>query len=122
MNKEIKKLWVEALRSGKYKQGTGRLITVGDDGVTRMCCLGVLCDLYIKQTGKGEWVNDHGIKHFTSSTEKYVAMLPPIEVVQWAGLTTNRGMKNINLDSMNDGLGQPCHSYDEIAMVIEECF
>lgn len=122
MNEEIKKLWIEALRSGEYKQGTGRLNMVNEAGASLMCCLGVLCDLYIKQTGKGEWVNDNGIKHFTSSTEKYVAMLPPIEVVQWAGLTTNRGMKNINLDSMNDGIGQPCHSYDEIAIVIEECF
>ena len=40
MNNELRNLWVEALRSGKYKQGKGRL----RDGDT-YCCLGVLCDL-----------------------------------------------------------------------------
>jgi len=32
--------WIDALKSGKYKQGEGRLRR--DD---RFCCLGVLCDL-----------------------------------------------------------------------------
>ena len=36
----IKTKWVAALRSGKYKQDTGRLRTA--DG---FCCLGVLCDI-----------------------------------------------------------------------------
>jgi len=37
---EIKERWLEALRSGKYKQTTGYLRD--DDG---FCCLGVLCDV-----------------------------------------------------------------------------
>src|SRR5688572_11113721 len=36
--KANRKLWVEALRSGKYEQGTGQLAN-GDGG---FCCLGVL--------------------------------------------------------------------------------
>lgn len=40
MNKEIKDKWVEALRSGNYKQGYGNLQT-GDS----YCCLGVLCEI-----------------------------------------------------------------------------
>jgi hypothetical protein len=39
MDKEVKARWLDALRSGKYKQGTGALKT--SDG--RYCCLGVLC-------------------------------------------------------------------------------
>jgi hypothetical protein len=39
MNKEYKEKWVEALRSGEYKQGT-RYLKHGDE----YCCLGVLCD------------------------------------------------------------------------------
>lgn len=123
MNKAIKKLWIDALRSGEYKQGTGRLSTVDEAGITRMCCLGVLCDLYIKRTGKGVWRKDDDSElrcfiysYGTSSS------LPPREVVKWAGLDTDRGMKGINLDSMNDGIGQPRHSYAEIANVIEEKF
>ena len=40
MNKEIKALWIEALRSGKYVQGMGFLNNNG-----KFCCLGVLCEL-----------------------------------------------------------------------------
>lgn len=36
----LQKKWVEALRSGKYKQGSGYLRS-GD----RFCCLGVACDV-----------------------------------------------------------------------------
>lgn len=39
MNKKIKKLWVKALRSGKFEQTTGALYNEGNDGY---CCLGVL--------------------------------------------------------------------------------
>ena len=38
MDAEIKRKWVEALRSGKYKQGRDQL----QNGDT-YCCLGVLC-------------------------------------------------------------------------------
>lgn len=40
MTPEFKALWIEALRSGKYKQGRGALRR-GDT----FCCLGVACDL-----------------------------------------------------------------------------
>lgn len=40
MDKELKRKWVEALRSGKYEQGHGALRK--DD---KFCCLGVLCDV-----------------------------------------------------------------------------
>jgi hypothetical protein len=39
MNPEIKQKWVDALRSGKYKQGIEEL----KDSEGRYCCLGVLC-------------------------------------------------------------------------------
>ena len=40
MNATIKAKWVEALRSGKYKQGIGRLYRPESN---EYCCLGVLC-------------------------------------------------------------------------------
>lgn len=49
MNQDVKQLWVSALRSGDYKQGTVRLKTVNPDGPTLHCCLGVLCELHDKQ-------------------------------------------------------------------------
>lgn len=36
----IKKMWVEDLRSGKFKQGKGKLL----DAKGSYCCLGVLCE------------------------------------------------------------------------------
>lgn len=41
MNRELKTKWLEALRSGKYKQGRSALRTIQDE----FCCLGVLCDI-----------------------------------------------------------------------------
>jgi hypothetical protein len=41
---EARKAWVEALRSGDYKQGEGVL----RDGDGNYCCLGVACELAVK--------------------------------------------------------------------------
>lgn len=41
MKADLKAKWLEALRSGKYEQGSGVL----RDNADRFCCLGVLCDL-----------------------------------------------------------------------------
>lgn len=43
MNEELKKRWVDALRSGKYAQGQ---LYLNKD--RRFCCLGVLCDLLVE--------------------------------------------------------------------------
>jgi len=55
MKAGIKKRWISALRSGKYKQGTGQL----RDAQNNFCCLGVLCDVqgrhWWKPEGTGEW-------------------------------------------------------------------
>lgn len=42
ITKKIKEDWITALRSGEYKQGTGRLITTDNSGSIAYCCLGVL--------------------------------------------------------------------------------
>jgi hypothetical protein len=48
MNKKNKRKWIDALRSGKYKQGKGRLKT--EDAIlltNKHCCLGVACEIGI---------------------------------------------------------------------------
>lgn len=42
---EIKKRWIEALRSGEYEQAIGVLRKTDGVGRQRYCCLGVLCDV-----------------------------------------------------------------------------
>ena len=51
MNRQIKDKWITALRSGEYNQDSDGGYLKTCDGY---CCLGVLCDLYVKETGK-EW-------------------------------------------------------------------
>lgn len=51
MNKRIKRLWVRALRSGKYKQGDSKL-RQKRDGQILHCCLGVLEEIHVMETGK----------------------------------------------------------------------
>ena len=97
MNQEIKKKWVDALRSGKYKQGRGRLKASG-----KFCCLGVLCSVVRAKN----WVGD--------------ALLPS-HVRAKAGLDCyNPGVEyhrhQISLAELNDN----GTSFAEIAGLIEE--
>jgi len=50
MREDIATKWVAALRSGEYQQERGFLQTEHGH-----CCLGVLCDLHLRETGDGEW-------------------------------------------------------------------
>ena len=51
LDPEMKKIWLEALDSGEYKQGKGSLCVETKSG-PRFCCLGVAADVL----GEGEWV------------------------------------------------------------------
>jgi hypothetical protein len=53
MNSEVKAKWLEALRSGEYKQARYRLRSLDNS----FCCLGVLCDIYTKEV-EGSWKYD----------------------------------------------------------------
>ena len=74
-NKENIRKWVEALRSGEYRQGR-KLLRVGD----RFCCLGVACDV----SNVGEWQRRKGI---TFEYEEEMGMLPPA-VCDWLGVAS----------------------------------
>jgi hypothetical protein len=103
MNPEIKAKWLEALRSGKYKQAEGRL-KVNDT----FCCLGVLCDI----SGLSKWDGDYYLN--------CVSVLPD-EVAEWSGL----GDKSPNVKEASGrnrslaGLNDDGNSFKEIADLIE---
>lgn len=44
---EVRERWVAALRSGKYRRGTAHL-HYKENGRSKFCCLGVLCDVLVK--------------------------------------------------------------------------
>lgn len=56
--KTFKKAWIKALRSGEYRQGTGRLVNDNDE----FFCLGVAANLLIKDgSTKGKWIENDGL-------------------------------------------------------------
>jgi hypothetical protein len=113
MKTDIKAKWVTALRSGEYKKGIYRLHT--KDG--RYCCLGVLCDLYRKETGHGTWMEyPLGGGNFYEFLN--VNTMLPVEVHLWAKLTPYDIIK-MQLVARNDqDLGR-AYSFDDIATIIE---
>ena len=117
MNKEIAKLWVAALRSGKYKQGRGYLHSIKDDNET-FCCLGVLCDLYQqdrrKKKKKGLFVNK---TKPTRIEYGHMGGVLPLEVQDWASIDSSVGHAGAqSLARLNDHLG---YDFKRIAKFIE---
>lgn len=96
MNKRIKKLWIKALRSGKYKQGQNFLRSNGT-----YCCLGVLCDVYQKQTGEGEWED----RAFVATPSDLSSTELPRRVVRWAELEDSNPLlgRKLVASALNDG-------------------
>lgn len=78
MNVDIAKKWVAALRSGEYRQGRGMLETPKGH-----CCLGVLCDLAVKE---GVIVADRGLDPDGIVYYDAVYTLPSDKVAEWAGV------------------------------------
>ena len=114
MNKKVAKLWIDALRSKKYRKTTGALKVV-KDGKSKFSALGVLCDLYNKSHAKrlkevpsedleairrgwrlvcieGHW--DNGVRKGLSNRP---AM--PEKVRKWAGIKSERCEFNLNEES-----------------------
>lgn len=99
MNAEIKKRWLEALRSGEYKQGRGHLRQY-ERGEHTYCCLGVLCDLYVQEK-RNMWYED--LEHSNVSELHNVDELPPDVVVDWADLPESDPQLNgLAISSWND--------------------
>lgn len=84
MKARVHKLWTEALRSGQYMQGTGSLHQRGGhDHADRFCCLGVLCDLALKEGVVKRVKYDEAIYAYDDDGSHL-----PISVQKWAGLTS----------------------------------
>lgn len=75
--KRHRKLWIEALESGKYKQGRNRLRSEEDE----FCCLGVLCNI----CPDVEWEHDED-GWLTDGDALAVYSCPPKEAMDWVGL------------------------------------
>ena len=112
--KEARKIWVAALRSGKYAQVKGALHFKGGH-----CCLGVACEVY------DEYMDGPGWQGNTTDAASYMGEISelPAKVRDWLGLETKGGavytdapVGSRSLITMNDsGVG-----FERIAQIIEE--
>jgi hypothetical protein len=131
MDFKVSVKWLEALRSGRYRQTRGRLQQPSPSGPTEsgFCCLGVLCDLHREfingqvKSNTAVWDNDgtYLCGGFQSSS------VLPENVREWAGLDSlNPGFPRLRsggeehrgyvyLSDLND----KGESFDAIADVIE---
>lgn len=86
MDPERKAQWVAALRSGNFPQGKEQLLT-GTVEQGSYCCLGVLCELYRRDTGNGEWTTDgpREENYFEVEEGDRSWSSLPVGVARWAG-------------------------------------
>lgn len=141
-DQKVMRLWVEALRSGEYKQARRTLyrhtpaigIDQEDDlkedyATVGFCCLGVLCDLAVK--------NGVEVSVKQAASDTYYdggGSFPPPKVVEWAGLSESNPLVNVvrekpgtedtymtenRLSDLND---EEKASFEEIAGYIESKF
>lgn len=127
MNNNVQK-WLDALRSGEYKQGASALTRRTDEGDLD-CCLGVACKLFMAehpdQLSVEEGDNNDGILFYVDHTEtdgfhevgRYDGTLPPV-VQHWLDIRSSIGSWSLgeSLTSQNDD----GDSFDLIAATIEE--
>lgn len=133
MKPAVKQAWVEALRSGKYRQGNFALRTRDGSKHTKYCCLGILCDVYKAEINTNDkiiqWERpEEGRYNFVfaigdnekesgRSREAADADLPPT-VIKWAGLQkAEKKLVQVALIALNDSANS---SFKEIADWIEE--
>lgn len=131
VNKENVRKWVDALRSGDYKQTTGILERVNryDDSRTH-CCLGVACRVFMKEEdneGILTAISDRHITKFTwHENEEGEADTLPEPVSVWLGINSNNPVlltgedgELIPASTLNDE-EHFRYTFDQIADLLEE--
>jgi len=131
MNTEVKQKWIDALRSGKYDQGSEKLRSVQG-----YCCLGVLCDLY-SQEQDSEW-EFRGIAETNLQPQDYwyfdgESEFLPESVKEWAGLPAKNPSVRVDVTEDEDdddwfyneeiaNLNDSGYTFNELSKLIEQQF
>jgi len=122
---DVRELWVAALRSGRFRQGPGKLtVVVGqlDDSTAEFhCCLGVLCEL-AREAGVTVNVRETGEPVRRVRDYDGQPNFPPASVLEWAGLLERNPSvryedRIVTLGVLNDEVGA---SFATIAQLVEE--
>lgn len=101
MNPELKQKWLQALRSGQYKQTKERL-----KGKYGYCCLGVLCDV----SGRGEWTKTDTGWSFRYPDAYYSDSLTSVDTDLESDLLNEFKLDSATqnfLVALNDGTSEP---------------
>ncbi len=132
MNKKVRDLWIQALKSGEFKQGRGRLKNASGN----YCCLGVLCELHSRETGNTNfWQKDFNqlpaydcasyclpdsVKEWADLKQRNpkVRTDSVVKILKRSPIGDFQGLSYIDISTLND-TGVP---FSEIAKVIEESF
>ena len=105
------KRWLEALRSGEYRQTRGYLHTANG-----FCCLGVGCQLFKPDDIEAVEAEGYGVQTF--KYDQNIAAGPNF-VVEALGLYGDLGNRNDGIGPSLAGLNDDGIPFDEIADVIE---
>lgn len=117
MKSDVKEKWVAALRSGEFEQTQGILRS----GENCYCSLGVLVELFRRETGLGYW---QASRFWEKRGGPYSSCFLTPAVMDWAGLDDNQAALKpegrdlvgaYSVDEINDR-GRP---FSEIADAIE---
>lgn len=115
MKKEIMEKWVTALRSGKYKQGFGKLKQRYGSNQVEYCCLGVLCEILKVPTSIIKKRNGQKIYKYGPNDETLL-----LSTIDKCGLNSVTGtIRSLGtcLTKMND---QEHYNFNELADIIEK--
>jgi hypothetical protein len=90
INEENLRACTAAMRSGEFPQSQHRLRNENEprsEIPAGWCCLGIVCEVFHRATGRGEWVlSDNGsFWKFMLDGGQFVNYLPP-QVRDWVGL------------------------------------
>ena len=133
MDKSYKQAWVNALRSGKYRQGKRGLHNSMKD---TYCCLGVLCDIAVQRGDLGRYKDATGSRWYVfmrplprkffglfkrktvNTDELSCSLYETVTLPDWLANQLNiENYQVTRLIDMNDGQNS---SFDEIANYIEK--
>ncbi len=110
-NPENIKLWIKALRSGRFKQGRGMLAPKD-----LFCCLGVACEVAIENDVTAKKTPLNGAFRY----DKQLAHLPT-SVRKWLGIARINPILNAGFSAsiLNDARGW---DFNQIADAIEKTY
>lgn len=110
MTPEIKAKWVKKLRSGKYKQGQGKL-----QQDNKYCCLGLLCEVAVEERVIPPVTLSNGMCYYSG-----LSCILPEAVQIWAGIDCLGQYTRLNMHNTLAGNNDKDNMlFSEIADIIE---